>query len=105
VVVPSANQQANAQTQPPNLVTGRDMIEAEIAKLPTPEHMEEVRQRYARDVESKREKLAQSVAEIRPLVSPVFSDYEALARDPKAQAVVDEMNRGEKARDQARPVS
>jgi hypothetical protein len=94
-VVPTGPQ-ANAQNQPPDLLTLRTMIEAEIAKLPTPEQMEQSRQRVAKDIESRRDKLTRNAAHARALVSVVAKAYEALARDPKAKAIVDATNRGEK---------
>ena len=86
-----------------NLQMNRATIEADLVRLPTPNSIEQSRRRTVTDIESRRSKLKESVAHARPLVSGVVKDYEAVSRDPKAKAIVDEINRGQK-RDQAWPV-
>ena len=74
----------------------RATIEADLATLPTPESIEQSRRRSATEIETRLTKLKESIAHARPLVNGVAMAYEAVSRDPKAKAIVDEINRSEK---------
>jgi hypothetical protein len=84
------------QSQTSNLLMTRATIESELAELPTSESIEQSRRRSIAEVESRRNKVKESIAHARPLVSRVVNDYQAVSRDPKAKVIVDEINRSER---------